>query len=43
MVENQVVGDQAKMAGVGMRLVDKWLSVSGLRINLGANRAEDCW
>ncbi len=25
-----------------MKLVDKWLSISGLRKILGANRAEDC-
>ena len=25
-----------------MRLVDKWLSISGLRKILGANGAEDC-
>ena len=42
MVENQVVGDQAKMTWVGMRLADKWLSISGLRKILGANGAEDC-
>ena len=41
MVENQVVGDQAKMTGVVMRLVDKWLNVSGLREILGANGTED--
>ena len=29
------------MTGVGMRLVDKWLSISGLREILGANGAED--
>jgi len=28
---------------VGMRLVDKWLSISGLRKILGANGAEDYW
>ena len=29
------------MTGVVMRLVDKWLSISGLRKILGANGAED--
>ena len=29
------------MTGVGMRLADKWLSISGLRKILGANGAED--
>ena len=41
MVENQVVGDQAKKRGVVMRLVRKWVIERELRKILGADGAED--